>query len=143
MPDTHASHGLRIELSRCSESLDLFENEQELEKVISWILMMNRLDMPRDFGRPALEIRADEMSFSVEVSCTDKGDIAFDAEEQKEEKRARNVVADLLGLFDPAEHRVVRWVNGESERDDRREAPVALWPRERGKRQFAHQARPR
>lgn len=109
---------LRIEFDCCCESLDLLENDEELQSVVSWILMMNRLEA--DSGHRQAMIASDhaDASLKVDIPCS---------ESEANEKNARNVVADLLGLFDPAEHRVVRVLHGRGQEVDI--APITLWPR--------------
>lgn len=119
---------LRIHFSQCSESLDLLGNEEELHKVVAWVLMMNRLGDVA--GEDAVTIAGDaiDASLHVDIAC---------AGSPGDEKNARNAVADLLGLFDPAEHRVLRHVEGEHDHAD---MPMVLWPQTTGPSQRFAQA---
>lgn len=113
---------LRIEFNCCCESLDLLENAEELDSVVTWILMMNRLDATSGHEQATLTCDPEDASLKVEILC---------GESEADEKNARNAVADLLGLFDPAEHRVVRVLHGDLDRNGEETdiAPLALWPR--------------
>ncbi len=105
---------LRIEFDCCCESLDLLENDEERDRVVTWILMMNRLGAT---APTEIASNCHDASLTVEIPY---------GEAEADEKNARHAVADLLALFDPAEHRVVRVLCADGQKTD--VAPMVLWP---------------
>ncbi len=121
---------LRIEFNGCCESLDLLEDPDELINVVTWILMLNRLGAVAGQGQTTIAANHYNGSLSVEIPF---------GESEVDEKNARNAVADLLGLFDPADHQVARVLQGGGGRDDYETdiTPLALWPRKEIAREAA------
>ncbi|MEP7155721.1 MAG: hypothetical protein ABI905_08090 [Betaproteobacteria bacterium] len=126
---------LKIELRGCSESLDLLDNQDELQRVLAWVLMMNRLD-PTSGCDAAIESHLDDASLSVQVNCA-----RAPAGEGANEKNVRNAVADLLGLFDPADHVVTTVSNTDA--DHAHLDTVPLWPKDANSHRYAHAGRHR
>ena len=126
---------LRIELRGCRESRDLLDRHGECRDVLSWILMMNRLDQFSGHGAATIAAGAEDASLVVEIPC-----VCDDAGESTRDRNARNVVADLLGLFDPVDHRVTRTLSsGHGEAGQL--AAAWMWPGGPSAHRNAHEVR--
>lgn len=106
------------EFHGCRESLDLLGDRQELERVLNWLLTINRFGVLsstfNDYavhGGVGVNGRAVANCAHVAVETRPNGrrltlDIYLSQHSAIDEQNAQNVITDLRGLFDPAEHHV-------------------------------------